>query len=116
MKDAVRIKSNNEFSKGYLNAVDETRARMDELISWCVELGLYVIVDWHILSTDGLANTYTDEAKAFFEYFSSKYKDCDNVIYEIANEPYAGNETLDTSYFKIPPMKFLVCFVPIPIN
>ena len=63
------------MSYGYLSHVDETRARMDELIEWCVELGLYVIVDWHLLATDGLMSGHIDEAKAFFEYFASKYKD-----------------------------------------
>ena len=96
LEDAVRVKSNGEMSYGYLNHVEETRARMDELIEWCVELGLYVIVDWHLLATDGLMSRHIDEAKAFFEYFASKYKNCDNVIYEICNEPFGNDETLDT--------------------
>ena len=96
LEDAVRVNSNGEMSYGYLNHVEETRARMDELIEWCVELGLYVIVDWNLLATDGLMSGHIDEAKAFFEYFASKYKNCDNVIYEICNEPFGNDETLDT--------------------
>ena len=50
------------------------------------ELGMYVIIDWHILS-DGDPNTYIDEAKEFFAEMSEKYADYDNVIFEICNEP-----------------------------
>ena len=96
LKSKVNIKSNGERTLGYLDAVDETRKSMDELIEICKELGLYVIVDWHILGSDGLCNQYLTEQKEFFEYFSNKYADCPNVIYEIANEPYGKNETLDT--------------------
>ena len=38
--------------------------------------------------------SYIEEAKEFFTYVSSKYKDYDNVIYEIMNEP-CGETTWD---------------------
>lgn len=52
-------------------------------------LGMYVIIDWHILS-DGNPNTYADEAAAFFDKVSKKYAKNVNVIYEICNEPNGG--------------------------
>lgn len=50
------------------------------------ELGMYVIVDWHILS-DGNPDTHSAEAVKFFEHFASKYRDNTNIIFEICNEP-----------------------------
>ena len=50
------------------------------------KLDLYVIIDWHILS-DNNPNTYKDEAIKFFKEMATKYKDYDNVIFEICNEP-----------------------------
>lgn len=50
------------------------------------KLDLYVIIDWHILS-DNNPNTYKDEAIKFFKEMTTKYKDYDNVIFEICNEP-----------------------------
>ena len=51
--------------------------------------GLYVIIDWHILS-DGNPKTYEKESLAFFKKMASKYKNRTNVIYEICNEPNGG--------------------------
>lgn len=55
-------------------------------MNYATELGLYVIIDWHILS-DGNPNTYKTQAINFFNEMSTLYKDNDNVIYEICNEP-----------------------------
>ena len=55
-------------------------------VSYATELGMYVIVDWHILS-DGNPNQHKDEALKFFDEMSSKYAGYNNVIYEICNEP-----------------------------
>ena len=53
------------------------------------ELGMYVIVDWHILH-DLTPMKYKDEAIAFFDEMTELYKDHDNIIYEICNEPNGG--------------------------
>ncbi|MBR1738743.1 MAG: cellulase family glycosylhydrolase [Ruminococcus sp.] len=50
------------------------------------DLGMYVIIDWHILS-DGDPRTHQSEAVAFFSEMAQKYKGQENVIYEICNEP-----------------------------
>lgn len=51
------------------------------------ELGMYVIVDWHVMNEDANPMKYINEAKSFFSEMSSRYSDHDNVIYEICNEP-----------------------------
>lgn len=58
-------------------------------VSYATELGMYVIVDWHILS-DCDPNQNKDEAIAFFREMSEAFADNNNVLYEICNEPNSG--------------------------
>ena len=58
-------------------------------VSYATELGMYVIVDWHILS-DCDPNQNKDEAIAFFREMVEAFADNDNVLYEICNEPNSG--------------------------
>lgn len=73
---------------GYCSGGDREalKALVDKGIQAASELGMYVIVDWHILS-DGDPRTHQADAAAFFSELSAKYKDYPNVIYEICNEP-----------------------------
>lgn len=58
-------------------------------VSYATELGMYVIVDWHILS-DCDPNQNKDEAIAFFREMAEVFANNDNVLYEICNEPNGG--------------------------
>lgn len=60
-------------------------------VNYATDLGLYVIIDWHILN-DNNPNTYKSEAIEFFKEMVTTYKDNENVLYEICNEPN-GNVT-----------------------
>lgn len=51
-----------------------------------IDLGIYVIIDWHILS-DNDPNLHKAEAIEFFEQMATQYGKYPNVIYEICNEP-----------------------------
>ena len=53
---------------------------------YATELGMYVLIDWHILH-DLDPNVYKEDAKVFFDEMSLRYANNDNVIYEICNEP-----------------------------
>lgn len=70
---------------------DEILALVDKGVSAATELGMYVIVDWHVLS-DGDPNNHIDDAKEFFDKVSKKYAAQENVIYEICNEPNGGTQ------------------------
>ena len=48
--------------------------------------GLYALIDFHIL-TPGDPNYNTDRAKTFFTDIANTYKNYNNVLYEICNEP-----------------------------
>lgn len=60
--------------------------KVKEAVEAAKELGIYVIIDWHILS-DGNPNQNKAKAKEFFKEMSNLYGNTPNVIYEIANEP-----------------------------
>lgn len=51
-----------------------------------IKLGIYVIIDWHILS-DNDPNLHQTEAVKFFKQMATLYGKYPNVIYEICNEP-----------------------------
>lgn len=71
---------------GYISNPEEVKNKAYNIINMCIDLDLYVIIDWHILS-DGDPNIYKEQAKSFFNETSLKYKDIPNLIYEICNEP-----------------------------
>lgn len=67
---------------------------IDTGVQAAAELGMYVIIDWHILK-DNNPLTNADAAADFFDKVSSEYKDYGNVIYEICNEPNGGTSWAD---------------------
>ncbi len=77
---------------------EELKKLVDNGVNYATELGMYVIVDWHILH-DLNPQVYKEEAKKFFEEVSAKYKDYDNVIYEICNEPNGGTSWADVKAY-----------------
>ncbi|MCD7904501.1 MAG: cellulase family glycosylhydrolase [Clostridiales bacterium] len=81
--DVVRLAVYSSENEGYSR---ELYTKVDEGVAYASELGMYVMIDWHILE-QGNPNTNKGEAAEFFTYMAEKYRDCDNVIYEICNEP-----------------------------
>ncbi len=59
---------------------------IDRGVKAATELGMYVIIDWHILNENKPMMSY-DRAKAFFKHFAKKYGKRKNIIWEICNEP-----------------------------
>jgi len=55
-------------------------------VKYASNLGMYVIIDWHILS-DSSPMQNKEAAKAFFKEMSFEFRDNPYVIYEICNEP-----------------------------
>lgn len=86
--NVVRLAMYTDPNAGYTK---ELHSKVKEGINYATELGLYVIVDWHILS-DGNPNTYKTEAIEFFKEIATEYKNNKNILYEICNEPN-GNVT-----------------------
>ncbi len=84
---------------GYADGDDAHRAELEEMIvtsaEICAKLGIYMIVDWHIL-LDYDPNMHTDKAIQFFQNICPKLKGYDHIIYEICNEP-----NMDTTWAQI---------------
>jgi endoglucanase len=71
----------------YLSNPAQAEAQVRSVVEAAIELGLYVIIDWH----DHDALEHQAEAEAFFELMASEYGEYPNVIYEPFNEPLAVN-------------------------
>lgn len=88
--NTIRMALYTEEYNGYCNSGKENQKKLEQLIDDGVkaatELGMYVIIDWHILS-DGNPLTHKKEAKVFFKKIAKKYSSYTNVLYEICNEP-----------------------------
>lgn len=85
--NTIRIAMYSGAGEGY---TDSTKAGLEQLVQDCVdaciELDMYVIIDWHLLG-DQSPQVRKADALRFFEYMSKKYSKYPNVIYEICNEP-----------------------------
>ncbi|MGN0437423.1 MAG: glycoside hydrolase family 5 protein [Lachnospiraceae bacterium] len=82
------------YCQGNSAAMDAT---IQSAVSYATQLGMYIIIDWHILS-DGNPQTYQNQAISFFSNYANKYKNNNNVIYEICNEPNGVDWTTVKAY------------------
>lgn len=81
--NAIRLAMYSDPSAGYSKSMNE---KVKQGVEYAKNAGLYVIIDWHILS-DGNPNTYKSSAIEFFREMANLYKNDENIIYEICNEP-----------------------------
>ena len=79
----IRAAMGVEESGGYVTAPQSSAAKVRTIIENAIELGVYVIVDWH--THDAPPNA--DLARGFFDAIAQDYGDHPNVIYELFNEP-----------------------------
>ena len=94
--NVIRLAMYTAEYNGYCTGGDKNYLKnlIDKGVRYATDNGMYVIIDWHILS-DGNPNTYIGEAKQFFNEMASKYAANNNVIYEICNEPNGGTSWQD---------------------
>ncbi|EZH74616.1 hypothetical protein ATO12_12685 [Aquimarina atlantica] len=67
-------------------------AKVAKMINMATDRGMYALVDWHQL-TPGDPNFNTDKAKTFFTNIATQFKDYNNIIYDICNEPNGSDVT-----------------------
>lgn len=93
--NVVRIAMYPEEYNGYLSGGDKAALKqiIDNGVNYATELGMYVIIDWHVLNY--APSRHTQETCDFFAEMASKYSDHDNVIYEICNEPVGADWNSD---------------------
>ena len=98
----VRLAMYTDESMGYCS--DGNREDIKNLVnngvSYATDLGMYVIIDWHILH-DNNPNIHKSDAIDFFDEMSRKYADYDNVLYEICNEPNSGTSWSDVKSYAL---------------
>jgi hypothetical protein len=82
---------------GYLNGKEAMRAKVNQIIDWAEQSGIYCIIDWHILNP-GDPNVHTADAIEFFQIMAQRNAAKKNVIYEICNEPNGVNWSQIKSY------------------
>ena len=90
--NAVRIAMYTEEQNGYTTGsyyASEAKKKVTNGVANATSLGMYVIIDWHILQ-DGNPQTHQSEAIDFFKEMAETYKNYSNVIFELCNEPNGG--------------------------
>ncbi len=86
--NCIRLAMYTDENGGYCSGGDQEqlKSKVREGVDIATGLGMYVIIDWHVLS-DQDPNKYKDQAKSFFDEMSESYGEQGNVLYEICNEP-----------------------------
>ena len=89
--NCIRLAMYTEEYNGYCSGGNQAELRklINNGVKYATELGMYVIIDWHILS-DGNPAKNKKQAISFFKYMAKKYKNQNNIFYEICNEPNGG--------------------------
>ncbi len=86
--NCVRIAMYTHENSGYCAGGDQDylKSLVRTGVDAATDLGMYVIIDWHVLQ-DQDPNVYKEQSLAFFKEMSETYADHTNVLYEICNEP-----------------------------
>ena len=92
---------------------DEYFKLLDQGVAWAEQLGMYVIIDWHIIGNLAeekwflpIYNTSYDETLKFWKRAAEHFKGNPTVaVYELYNEPtHKGNELGDLSWDILRPL------------
>ena len=88
--DILRLAMYTAETDGYCVGTEANKDKLkkviDDGVKAATKAGLYVIIDWHILS-DSNPLEHLEESLLFFSEMAELYHSYDNVIYEICNEP-----------------------------
>lgn len=100
--NVIRLAMYTAESGGYCQDGDQEYLKdlLDQGIRCATAAQMYVIVDWHILS-DNDPNQHLEESLNFFDEISEKYKDYDNILYEICNEPNGSTTWQDIRHYAL---------------
>lgn len=98
--NCIRLAMYSGENGGYCTGGDKARLKslVNSGVEYATDLGMYVIIDWHVLG-DRTPMTYKEEAKKFFDEMSKKYANYPNVLYEICNEPNGGTSWSEISTY-----------------
>lgn len=83
--DLVRITV--DVGGQYYTGLPEQKALICKALDYAIEMGMYVLLDWHVLTPGNPQDEAYAGAGAFFDEFSRLYGGYPNIIYEVCNEP-----------------------------
>lgn len=83
VRAAMGITTTDPYDADYFAQPEEALGKVRTIVDHAIELGLYVIIDWH----DHDADQHQAEAIEFFTMMAEEYGDTPNVLYEVWNEP-----------------------------
>ncbi len=83
VRAAMGVTTSDPYDADYFAQPEEALRRVRAVVDHAIELGLYVIIDWH----DHDAHLHQSEAIAFFTQMAGEYGHLPNVLYEVFNEP-----------------------------
>ncbi len=72
---------------GYVTNKQGFRDKIDEVVKICGDLGIYCLIDWHVLSPGNPNDNAYSDAVDFWKYMSQKHGSKKHVLYELCNEP-----------------------------
>lgn len=86
--NCIRLAMYTQEYNGYCTGGDQEslKSLIRTGVDAATDLGMYVIIDWHVLQEQD-PNVYKEQAKTFFKEISQTYASNTNVLYEICNEP-----------------------------
>ncbi len=73
--------------EGYNTDPEKFRAKLCEIVDLCEKMGIYCLVDWHILTPGNPLDPKYAGAQEFFQFMANKYANKKHVLFEICNEP-----------------------------
>lgn len=73
--------------KGYVTDKQNYRNKVDEVVKICGDLGIYCLIDWHVLTPGNPNDNGYSDASDFWKYMSQTHGSKKHVLYEICNEP-----------------------------
>lgn len=74
---------------------EDTKDWIDKAVKYATANGMYIILDFHGI---GNPSDYIDEGQTLFNDLSIKYKNYNNIFYEIFNEPSTDNNNQAISW------------------
>lgn len=86
--------SGTSGGNGYDQDPTNSVKMVDSIVQAAIDYGIYVLVDWHEVSTIG----HQTEAIAFFTDIAQRWGTYPNVIYEVFNEPTTSSWTEIKTY------------------
>jgi uncharacterized protein YjdB len=84
---------NDPTANGYEGNPAFWKSYVDNLVDICGKLGVYCMIDWHVLTPgDPMDPAFINHAKEFWTYMSAKHAGKKHVLYEICNEPNGSTD------------------------